>query len=89
MFNILSVSDSVSEYGAIFVFIIIIAVGVLSSGIIPSFFEAKKKRRRSFKNAIQEGIVNGRLEWEDLEILAQRWKQIFTLYSQTFLMKAL
>jgi hypothetical protein len=44
-------------------------------GLYVSVFEAKKRRRRSCKADIQDGLKNDLLEWEDLDILAQRWKQ--------------
>lgn len=37
--------------------------------------DARRKRRRALKNDIVMGIVNGVLQWEDLEILCQRWRQ--------------
>jgi hypothetical protein len=37
--------------------------------------DARQKRRRAFKNDIQKGIENGMLQWEDLELLCQRWRQ--------------
>lgn len=37
--------------------------------------DAKLKRRKAIKNDILKGIQKGRLQWEDLEYLCQRWKQ--------------
>lgn len=37
--------------------------------------DARQKRRRALKNDIVKGIANGLLQWEDLEILCQRWRQ--------------
>ena len=55
----------------------------LISGLVVAAFgyilagrsETKTKDRRYCKKDIQEGIKSGMLQWEDLEILAQRWKQ--------------
>ena len=37
--------------------------------------DARQKRKRAFKNDIVKGIANGMLQWDDLEILCQRWSQ--------------
>ncbi len=51
-------------------FLLVIVVNATSP-----LLEAKKKRRRSCKADIQEGLGNDLLEWEDLDIVAQRWNQ--------------
>lgn len=53
-------------------------LGLMIAGLAQLAFvvtDARKKRRRAFKNDIVKGIVNGMLQWEDLEILCQRWRQ--------------
>jgi len=52
--------------------------GLLASVVgyfITQLTEVKSKQRKACKNDILQGIENEMLEWEDLEILAQRWKQ--------------
>ncbi len=54
---------------------IVIAIVLSLGALIPEFFKAKERRRRSCKSDIEQGIGNSMLEWEDIDTLAQRWKQ--------------
>lgn len=52
-----------------------IFIAVAFAYLIPPLLAAKERRRRSFKTDIRSGLESGLLQWEDLDVLAQRWKQ--------------
>lgn len=69
-----SVIDSLSNLS--FLTALVGALFAAFAGYFLTFFtEYRTKQRRSCKTDIHQGIENGRLQWEDLEILGQRWKQ--------------
>lgn len=55
------------------VLFILMVVALVQLAVVVT--DARQKRKRSFKNDIMKGLVKGMLQWEDLEILCQRWRQ--------------
>lgn len=70
--------SSIIERLSSFEIVIAVLMALLFAGLAQLFSavtDARQKRRRALKNDIVKGIVNGMLQWEDLEILCQRWGQ--------------